>query len=208
MICVFDANFMLMLFDPRARVPQRAGQPPVANAKERIESLVVDLSKGGKTKIIVPTPALAEFLLMAPDSCSDYITEIKRRSVFEIVGFDESACIELVEFSQVLGKPTRKFSKDPNETKAKIKYDRQIIAISKASRATTIYTTDDGVADLARSLGIEAIDLGDLAPPPARQVMLFAPTPPPPTIAAEGTEVSPQSPAQLAPLSTAPKDEK
>ena len=54
---VFDASFLLFLFDPStpASVPQ---------AKERIDHLVETLSKAGE-KIVVPTPALSECMVHA-----------------------------------------------------------------------------------------------------------------------------------------------
>jgi hypothetical protein len=168
MIVLFDANFLLMLFDEKARAPKRAGKPVIKNASERIELLVQDLSKK-RTKIIVPTPALAEFLLMASDSYDRYLAEIKKRTVFEVFGFDDPACIELVDMSLALGKPKKN---KPEDTWAKLKYDRQIIAIGKVNRAQQVYTTDDGVRNLAIQAGMKPIDLEDLPEPPPRQTQL------------------------------------
>jgi hypothetical protein len=156
-----------MLFDARAKVPKRSGRPVIKNAKERIELLVEDLSKK-KAKVIIPTPALAEFCLLASDAYEQYVKEIKRRPAFEIAGFDDIACIELIDLSLAHGKPKKS---RPEDTWAKLKYDRQIVAISKAGRAT-IYSTDDGVKSFALQVGLEPIDLEDLQEPPLKQEIL------------------------------------
>jgi hypothetical protein len=167
-IVTFDANFILMLLDPRARVPKRVGKPAIKSAKERIELLVEELSRK-KAKLILPTPALAEFFLLASDSYERYLQEIKRRSAFEVIGFDDSACIELVDISIALGKPKKT---KPEDTWAKLKYDRQIVAIAKVNRASVIYSTDDGLRALAAQVGMKALDLEDLPEPPPKQTEL------------------------------------
>jgi hypothetical protein len=106
---------------------------------------------------------------MASDSYDQYIAEIKKRTVFEILGFDEAACIELVDMSLSLGKPKRR---TPEDTWAKLKYDRQIIAIAKAGRARRVYTTDDGVRALALEVGLVPVDLEELPAPPPKQITL------------------------------------
>ncbi len=119
MICLFDANFLLILFDPKARVPKdkQTGQP-IDRAQERVEYLVQTLTKE-RTKIILAAPALAEFMLLAADSWPEYLAIIKRKSAFEIAGFDESEAVALVEFSAKIGKARAK--QGGIETWAKLK---------------------------------------------------------------------------------------
>jgi hypothetical protein len=77
------------LFDDKARVPRdKSGKPIVDRAQERIDFLVQTMSYR-KDKIIVPSPALAEFMLLASDKWNEYLTIIRRKSVFEIAGFDD-----------------------------------------------------------------------------------------------------------------------
>lgn len=55
---------------------------------------------------------------------------------------------------------------DSITTKAKIKFDRQIIAIAKSRNAQYIYTDDEKLASCARVNGIAAIMTWELPLPP------------------------------------------
>ena len=64
MIGLFDAGFLHILFDDKARIARdKNGNPVVERAQERIEFLVQTMSHR-RDKIIIPTPALAEFMLL------------------------------------------------------------------------------------------------------------------------------------------------
>lgn len=171
MISLFDCNFLSILFNERARIPRRAdGKLVVENAQERIDLLVKDISKE-RSKIILPTPALAEFMLLAQSEWTRYLTLIRRNSIFEIAGFDEAEAAELVQLCLLEGKVK---AKGPGaETWAKVKYDRQIVAIAKTKRVEVVYSTDGGVRKLAEKMGIAAKDLVDLKAPGPRQTELF-----------------------------------
>jgi hypothetical protein len=53
-----------------------------------------------------------------------------------------------------------------NDTWAKVKYDRQIVAIAKVCGATTIYSDDDGIAALGKEANIQVVKLWELPLPP------------------------------------------
>jgi hypothetical protein len=60
-----DAGILSLLLHPTARPPlDPATGKPVEKAQERIEQLVDDLETA-KERIIVPAPALSEFLVLA-----------------------------------------------------------------------------------------------------------------------------------------------
>ena len=62
---VFDATVLLYLFSSHVGVPiDPSTGRPVERAKERIDLLLEDLQRN-RTKIIIPTPALAEILVHA-----------------------------------------------------------------------------------------------------------------------------------------------
>jgi hypothetical protein len=67
-INLFDTGFLLVLFDPKARVPRdkSTGKPVVDRAQDRIAHLVQVMSER-RDKIIIPAPALAEFMFLAAD---------------------------------------------------------------------------------------------------------------------------------------------
>jgi hypothetical protein len=170
-IGMFDAGFLHILFDDKARIPHnKAGKPVVDRAQERIEFLVQTMSQRND-KIIVPTPALAEFMLMAFDKWNDYLTIIRRKAVFEIAGFDDPEAVELVEHWQKYGDSKRLKPNRP-ETWAKLKYDRQIVAIAVTRRVECIYSTDSDLKRFALQIGKDCRNLIDLPLPPPKQANL------------------------------------
>ena len=58
---VLDATMLMALFRPDAGGPTDCKGKPINEAKERIEYFVKQIEIA-KTKIIIPTPALSEFL--------------------------------------------------------------------------------------------------------------------------------------------------
>ena len=54
----------------------------------------------------------------------------------------------------------------PEIAKAKIKFDRQIVAIAKVEGATAVYADDGNVIAYAREAGMEGYLLADLPEPP------------------------------------------
>ena len=61
---LFDATALSLLLHPGAKPPNDSTGNPVSRARERIELLVQTLDEK-KAKIIIPTPALAELLVIA-----------------------------------------------------------------------------------------------------------------------------------------------
>ena len=167
MISLFDANFLIILFDPQARIPldPKTKKPLVERAQDRITFLVSELSNK-KEKIIIPAPALAEFLLIVKES-DTFLSEINKKSVFEVVGFNQPEAIELVTRWKTGGG-----HKDRTGTWAKLKYDRQIVAIAKTHRVEVIYSTDQDVGKLASESEIICKGLADIPLPPPAQLRL------------------------------------
>jgi predicted nucleic acid-binding protein len=170
-ISLFDAGFIHILFDDRARVPRDSkGKPVIEQVQARIDFLVQTISER-KDKIILPTPALTEFMLLAADRYRDYLTIIKRKAVFEIAGFDDPEAIELVEHWAKFG-DGKKLKARTAETWAKLKYDRQIAAIAVTRRVEIIYSTDSDLEKYAKQLNIKYCGLADLPAPPTQQTSL------------------------------------
>ncbi len=194
MIYVFDAGFLYILFDDKARVPRDAkGKLIVDRAQDRIDFLVRTISQKSDNKIILPTPALAEFMLLAAQRYSEYLTIIRRRAIFEIAGFDDPEAVELVEHWLRFGDGKR-LKAGSSETWAKLKYDRQIAAIAKTRRAERIYSTDADLRKYAEQLNIKYFGLTDLPlPPTAQEVLPFEE----PTDAPKETETVVTAPADI-----------
>lgn len=165
---VFDSAALLLAINPNARPPSdpATGQP-LSRAAARIEHLVDNLSKAGE-RIIVPTPVLSEILVGVGDAGPKIIDYLTRSSAFHIASFDVRAAAEAARAHQdAIGRGGKRIdAANPKETWAKIKFDRQIVAIAVVQGARTVYSDDKDVITYARRSGLEAIRTADLDLPP------------------------------------------
>src|ERR1039457_262045 len=90
---LFDATVLSLLLHPGAKPPKDANGNPVERAPERIEHLIRTLEEE-KVKIIIPTPALSELLVVAGPEGAKYLAEINGRSCFKVSDFDQRAAVE------------------------------------------------------------------------------------------------------------------
>lgn len=164
---VIDATNLLLMFRPGTPVPNGADGLPIDRPKERIEYLIQQLDKA-KTKIIIPTPALSEVLVRAGAEASQKIVEeLQKFSVFRIESFDTRAAIEVAAMTRdALDGGKKKLA--PSATYAKVKYDRQIVAIAKVAGATTIYSDDNDIKTLGGRAKINVVKLVDIQLPPQK----------------------------------------
>lgn len=172
---VFDTSTIVLALDPSAKPPTDENGQVVTNCKERVEHLL-DTLNTSKTTILIPTPVLAEFLVGVGSNKNDYIDKISKSKNFNWGSFDVKAAIEL----SLLKDPDLQSNKklDAITTKAKIKFDRQVIAIAKSRGAERIYTDDNGLAECARKNGIAAVMTWELpVPQKAAQIELNLPRP-------------------------------
>ena len=176
---VIDATNLLLMLRPDTPVPSGPDGVAISHPKERIEFLVQQLDKA-KTKIIVPTPALSEALVRAGVEASQQIVEqLQRFSVFGIEPFDTRAAIEVAAMTRDAKAKGNKRGASA-ATWAKVKYDRQIVAIAKVNGATTIYSDDRDIKTLAKAAKINVVALADLPlPPQAAQLALQLTNPEP-----------------------------
>lgn len=174
---VFDATFLLLLVDPSASPPlDPATGQPVEKARERIEYLLNELQKSGE-RVVIPTPALAEALVGATGPIGELVTLLTASYKLKTAPFDELAAIEVALMAD---KSAGSGGAVTDETKAKVKYDRQIIAIAKVVQADAIYSDDKALRAKAKSVGLRAIGVEELDLPPVDpQQNLSLPEPPP-----------------------------
>jgi len=168
-----DAGILSLLLHPTAKPPDDpATKKPVERAHERIEQLIEDLD-GAKERIIVPAPALAEFLVLAAEDGPQYLNEIALLSHVYIQPLDQMAAIELAAM-EILAR--KKGGKRHPLTAAtawqKVKVDRQIIAISKLHQAKTIYSDDRDLKEIAEDIGIKAVSTWELPLPKSTTPLL------------------------------------
>jgi predicted nucleic acid-binding protein len=168
MIAVVDATFLLLFIDPNAKGPidPKTGKP-LEKCLERVEHLI-DTISNARTPLLIPTPVLAELLLIGRSST--VLADIESSSAFRIVPFDQKAAVELAllaDGSQRTARAGRR--QTPVETRAKLKFDRQIIAIAKTNQATLIYTDDVKLAETAKLNNIDTLATWELSLPPIKQ---------------------------------------
>lgn len=161
---VFYSTMMLLLIRPDVNTPiDPTTKLPVAHVGARINGLV-EFLENRKDKIILPTPALSELLIRAGDSAQSIVNTIQKSSVFRIVPFDTLAAIEVAAMTrQAIDGGNKRGGVDC--TWAKVKYDRQIIAIAKVHRATIIYSDDKHIRTHAEAADIQVVGIADLPIP-------------------------------------------
>jgi predicted nucleic acid-binding protein len=164
-----DNTFLSLMLHPRAKPPKDpATGKPVERIADRIEKLQEDLDSESE-RIILPTPVLSEFLIMAGKDGPGYLEKLSGMKNILVKPFDQVAAIELaaVEVDDRLKEGKRAGSASPW---AKLRFDRQIVAIAKTNGAKRIYSDDDDVMKFARRLGIEVIRTWELPVPSAKQI--------------------------------------
>lgn len=164
---VFDTSFLLLALDPSAKPPlDPSTQEPLSQVPERMDFLIQSLSSDGET-IVIPTPVLSEILVHAGDAIQTFLDAINSDSVFRVADFDQRAAIEaaLATKSAIL-RGGRRIDSGVAATGAKIKFDRQIVAIAMVENAHTIYSDDSDIAKYASHASIRSVRTVDLPLPP------------------------------------------
>jgi hypothetical protein len=192
---IFDATALLLLVAPQAATPRDSKGKIITFAKERIDGEVQTLSKA-KVKIVIPTPALSEALVRAgAQAANDYVRALARSPHFRIEPFDLRAAMEVALMTQNAIKSGNKKS-GSKDVWAKVKYDRQIVAIAKVVGANVIYTDDKNLRAFAFAQGMRAISIADLQiPASSAQMDLELHGQPAPTAIAEPDEEPDGQPA-------------
>lgn len=162
MMVVLDATILLHVLFEHIDAPLDANGIAISKCKERVEFLLKNLSEA-RTQVIVPTPVLAEVLVLAGHQRAAVLAAMSTTYALKIEPFCEMAAVECAELLDA-DKKARKAKR--GETKAKLKFDRQIIAIAKVHKVHTIFSDDGHFAAVARANGIHVIGLQDLQLPP------------------------------------------
>lgn len=170
---LFDSTMLLLTIRPSVNAPvdKKTGKP-VEYVAERTNALLAKLEKQ-KVKIIIPTPVLSEVLIDAGKEMGSLIQSIQKNPIFQIMPFDILAAAELAAMTYDAKKRGDKKS-GSSETWAKIKFDRQIIAIAKVHNATAIYSDDVNLSKFAEKIDIDIVRLIDIPiPESAKQLPLL-----------------------------------
>lgn len=136
--------------------------PPETRA--RLDYLLDRAGAAGQ-RIIIPTPALAEFLVRTDEATAGWLSTLERKAAVYIAPFDRMAAFEcaLIDRAALGSGDKRDGRLDPWQ---KIKIDRQIAAIGKALGVGLVVAEDAGVRSTSLRLGMQALTIGELDLPP------------------------------------------
>lgn len=156
-----DANFLVAHANSKISSDDRA----------RIDYFLEQAEKN-KSKLIIPMPAIAEYLVGADVAALDTLNILEKKSYVYCAPFDRASAYECALLdSAAIGRGDKKDSIE--QPWQKIKIDRQIIAIAKANGAKLIISMDAGVQTNAKRVGISTIDIQGLKlPESAKQKVL------------------------------------
>ena len=172
MLVAFDADVLSLLLDPANESPidPTTGQP-VERTTDRLDYLIANLQKD-KARVLLPAPALAEFLVIADEDGPDYLSMIDQKHIFTTEPFDGRAAIEAAASTRKAIAQGGKKSGTTGTWQC-VKTDRQIVAIAKTRGVTRIYSNDSDMVNIAADSGIDVIPVWNLPLPPAEQAKLF-----------------------------------
>lgn len=162
---VFDTNFLIHLMQkdsPPVKHPDT--KEFVTNVSGRIKYLIGKLHENN-TKILIPTPVLAEVLTRFGNRAEELIRTLNNTYRFEFAPFDTTAAIEIgmTFYSSRQSGDKRGGSR---RSWQRVKFDRQIVSIAKTRNATTVYSNDDQVRKYAEESGMKGVAIWELDEPP------------------------------------------
>lgn len=161
-VVVFDASFLIKMLDPKVK--------GAGDVDARLAHLIQTLDKS-KDDIVVPTPALSEVLIGAGDAAPIYLDILSKTARIRIAPFGTRAAVEAAARHREAIDAGDKKEGAPNW--AKVKYDRQIVAIAKVEGAERIYSEDGDVVRFGQKDGLSVLRLADLEEPPQKPPDLF-----------------------------------
>jgi predicted nucleic acid-binding protein len=168
-----DAGYLGLMLHPAAKPPNdpSTGEPTV-RAKERVENLF-EILDAAHERIIIPAPALGEFLVLAANDGPAYLNEITTLGTFDIKPFDIMAASELAAMELLArNKGSKRHPLNPETPWQKVKFDRQIVAIAKIHNCHTIYSDDRDVKNIAEDVGIKVVSCWELDFPIGKMPLL------------------------------------
>lgn len=155
----FDSVILGAYLHPDAAYPK-----PVARVRERLKHFVATL-EAARATIILPTPALSEFLVLAAGDTGAYLAELTDSAVFVVEPFDLKAAIEAaVSQRRAIAAGSKRSGAAGSWQKVKV--DRQIVAIAKVHGVDDLYSDDDDVSRIAQADSVPVKGVADLPLPP------------------------------------------
>lgn len=159
---------MIVAFDTNCLVKWSSKKEADRLARARLEHLAQQVANAGG-RIIIPTPALAEFLVHIDEAAAAWLDTLDRKRHIIASPLDRRAAFEcsLLDKAAINRGDKRGGRPDPWQ---RIKIDRQIVAIARVTNASCIVSDDAGLRGTATAAGLRALQIGDLdLPDSARQ---------------------------------------
>lgn len=147
---LIDSNFLIAWKCRSASIGDRERAHRFADRLKAIDS-----------RIIIPTPAIAEYLVKASTTVIADMHALSMDQAVVIGPFDYGAALSL----HILDRAARSFGDKKDGIEApwqKIKTDRQIVAIAHAQRCYLVVTGDQSVMTNALRAGIPCCPIDDL----------------------------------------------
>ena len=157
-----DTSALTLLFYDNAKPrPNPATGQVVAHAKTRAHNFAHSILAQDNGAILIPTPVLTELLVPLAEH-EKVLEDIDKNEMFAIVPFDRTAAVMLAEVNRRARLSSQK--KDGSgESRHKVMFDRQIVAIAKAHGADIFYTDDLPQAKCAKQeFGLAVVHTWDL----------------------------------------------
>ena len=140
--------------------------------RARLNHLLETAAKD-KQRILIPTPALAEFLVRTDDATAEWLNELEKRSAVDVCAFDRRAAFECAFIERGAHRAGDK-KHGAESAYQKVKFDRQIVAIAKCRNARLVLSNDDSLRRVALSVGLSVSKIEELPiPDSALQHQLF-----------------------------------
>jgi len=153
----FDANILIDLFNPRIKGDRRA----------KLDGL---LEQHARTRIIIPTPSLTEYLVKAGKARDELQAKLSTSRSFSIEPFDQRAATECALLLAEHWTPDAR----GKVSRTKFKFDWQIVAIALSRNVTRIYSDDADLRRIAQKLSLTVTGIDELPiPDSARQHKLL-----------------------------------
>ncbi len=166
-----------MLLHPDVKPPiDPATKAVVDQIPERMRALVDTWNRRGD-RIIVPIPALAEFLVFAGADANNYLSDLNNLATVYLRPFDLRAAVELASMEiEAMNVGHKRHPADADAPWQKVKIDRQIVAIAKVANVDAMFTDDKEVAKFARAAGMRVVSSWELPVPASAQDLFPSPS--------------------------------
>jgi hypothetical protein len=160
-----DTTALSLLFVPGSDSYKPGSQVPIRHGRERLEALVEHAAQNGQ-RILIPTPALSELMVKVPSRIDELLKQFKSSPWFAIEGFDAAAAVEVaVRTARAIEAGDKREGSEASW--AKVKFDRQIVAIALVNRASELISDDPHVIAVGSRWGLSVKSVDDLPIPDA-----------------------------------------